>query len=46
MEDRGFRQFYQALISSYYLPPETVKKILGKILSSLSPKKKESEKHA
>lgn len=45
MEDQGFRQFYQALISGYYLPPKTVKKLLGRILSSLSPKKKESEKH-
>ena len=44
MEDQGFRQFYQALISGYYLPHEAVKNLLGKILSSLSPKKKESDK--
>lgn len=46
MEDQGFRQFYQALISGYHLPSETVKKLLGRILSSLSQKKKESENNA
>lgn len=46
MEDQGFRQFYKALISSYLLPQETVKILLGKILSSLSPRKKESENNA
>ena len=43
MEDQGFRQFYKALIHSYYLPAETAKKLLGMILHSLPHRKKESE---
>ena len=46
MEDQGFRQFYKALINGYRLSPETVRNLLGKILSSLSHKKKESENNA
>lgn len=46
MEDQGFRQFYQALIGRYCLPSETVKQLLGRILTSLSQKKKESENNA
>ena len=45
MEDQWFRKFYKALISNYYLPPDTVKRMLGMILLSLSRKKKESEKN-
>lgn len=43
MEDQDFRRIYRSIINGYHLSPETVKELLGKILTALSQIKKESE---